>query len=370
MKILFPVEVFYPSQAGGAANSVYWLTKHLARRGDEPTIIATNKGIDSGVVLNKWTETEAGRIIYVKTRFLHFPISQTLASLSKFLRADVVQLSSLFFPTAFVTGFAARLFGKKIVWSVRGELDEFSLNHSARRKRPILWCIRNLIGTYPVFHSTSDDETGYIKAIFGSKARVFQIPNYIEVAPLAARNPGKYLLYIGRLHPIKAVDNLLRALALSGEFLRSDFTLKVAGRGKQHYKDKLIALVSDLGLDEKVEFVGHLEGDAKSQLLADAHFTILPSHSESFGVVVVESLAQRTPVAASTGTPWNSLEPERIGFNMLNTPDDLARTIDRILLMDPDEYEGYRARTREYVIREFDIRGHMSEWFDLYDALN
>ena len=369
MKIIFPLEVFYPSQAGGPANSVYWLVKNLKKHGFEPTIVATDKGINSDVPLNRWAENEAGRVIYIKTRFLHFPIYQTIISLLNFRRADVVHISSIFFPTGFVTAFAARLFGKKIAWSARGELDDYSLNYSRRRKRPILWCIKKIIGEYPVFHSTSDEETGHIKANFGGKARVFQIPNYIEVAPASVRSAGKYLLYIGRIHPKKAIDNLIKALGESEEFLRSDFVLRIAGKGKPEYEQALSTLVSDLKLDKKVQFVGQVEGESKSQLLADAHFTIMPSHSENFGIVVLESLAQKTPVLASVNTPWESLEKKRIGFWTENTPDVLAKAINRILRMDASEYESFRERSREFVIREFDIDNNIGKWIELYETL-
>lgn len=114
MKIFFPLEVFYPSQAGGPANSVYWLAKNLAKRGFEPVIISSNKGIENGFPLNRWQRNEAGDVIHVKTRFLHFPLGQTLFALRHFRRADVVHISSVFYPTAFITAFAARLLKKKL----------------------------------------------------------------------------------------------------------------------------------------------------------------------------------------------------------------------------------------------------------------
>src|SRR5688572_25101443 len=108
MKIFFPVEVLYPSQAGGTANTVYWLSKNLAKHGFESTIIATDRGISGQVPLDRWIENEAGRSIFIRTRFLHVPLRQTTASLRHFFKADVVHLSSIFFPTAFITAFAAR----------------------------------------------------------------------------------------------------------------------------------------------------------------------------------------------------------------------------------------------------------------------
>ncbi len=113
MKIFFPLEVFYPSQAGGTANFTYWLTKNLMKEGYEPIIVASDKGIKAGFPLNTWSKNEAGEVIHVRTRSLTFPIGQTVRSLLNFYRADIVHISSFFYPTAFITAFAARTLKKK-----------------------------------------------------------------------------------------------------------------------------------------------------------------------------------------------------------------------------------------------------------------
>lgn len=369
MKIFFPVEVLYPSQAGGTANTVYWLTKNLARHGFESTIIATDKGITGQVPLGRWIENESGRSKFIRTFIVNFPFHQTLASLLEFRRADVVHLSSVFYPSAFITAFAARLLRKKIAWSVHGELADFALNYSAGRKRPILWAIKRFFGTYPLFHSTSSEETAEIRGVFGSDARISQILNYVELDDQVEREAGDYVLYIGRIHPKKAIDNLIRGLKMSAAFMRSEMVLKIAGIGREEYVRELRLLVSELGLENKVEFVGQVEGETKSRLLANAYFTLMPSHTENFGIVVLESLAQGTPVVASRGTPWESLETEKIGFWTDNSPEELASILDRVLDMEGEEYQGYRSRGRGYVEREFDIRNHISEWIEFYGSL-
>lgn len=369
MKIFFPLEVFYPSQAGGPANTVYWITKNLSRHDFEPIIVSTDKGIQPEITLNKWLKTDGGKTIYVKTRFLHFPFYQILVSLSNFYRSDIVQISSVFFPTAFITAFAARLLGKKIIWSPRGELDPHALNHSRLRKRPILWCIRKFIGKYPVFHSTCAEETEYVKLIFGSDAKVVQIPNYIEVPAEVARKSGDYLLCIGRIHPKKAIDNLIKACSISEEFLKSKYVLKIAGIGKKEFEGDLRKLVKNLGLTEKIVFIGQVEGEEKQKILADAFWTIMPSHTENFGIVVLESLAQSTPVIASKGSPWASLENEKIGFWCDNSPETLAEKLKVILEMSPTEYNSYRQRSRGFVEREFDIGENIGKWIALYNSL-
>lgn len=370
MNIFFPVEIVYPSQAGGVANSVYWLAKNLSKHGFEPRIIATDKGITDQVPLNRWLDTDAGRTIFVKTWSVQVPFVQTVMSLKHFASADVVHLPSVFYPAAFITGFAARILGKNIALSPNGELAEVALNHSAARKRPILWAIKRFIGTYPTFHSTSDAETERIRGVFGPAARIVQIPNYIELEPQVPRTDGNYLLFMGRMHPQKAVDNLVRALTRSETFMRSPLVLKIAGRERRENVRPLERLVVELKMEKKIEFLGQVEGDEKLTLLADARVTILPSHAENFGMVVLESLAQGTPVIASKGTPWESLEKEKIGFWVDNSPESLARAIDRVLWMEPNDYEAYRSRGREFVMREFDMRNHIGEWLDFYESIS
>jgi len=114
MKILNPVEVFYPSQAGGAANSVYYLTKYLDSQRFETVIVATDKGLPHDVPLNKWIEGQSSRVRYVKTRSLIFPLRAAIDSLLNMRDADVVHVASVFFPTAFISALAARVLKKKL----------------------------------------------------------------------------------------------------------------------------------------------------------------------------------------------------------------------------------------------------------------
>lgn len=369
MKIFYPVEVFFPSQAGGPANTVYWITKNLIPHGIVPVIAATDKGLGERLPVDRWLETDGGRAIYVRTPRLNFPLHQTLIALRAFRECDIVHLSSIFFPTAFIVGIAARVLRKKTVWSARGELDRAALNHSRLRKLPVLTLIRLLVGRYPLYHSTCDEETGYIRDIFGAGARVVQIPNYLEIPEPVARCEGRYILYIGRFHPKKAIENLIGAVAASGAFRASGYRLLIAGTGKPEFELPLRKLVTDKGLENLVEFVGQVEGAAKQQLLADALVTVMPSHTENFGVVVLESLAQGTPAIASKGTPWKILESERIGNWIANDPGSIAAALERFIAMPETEYLEMRERCRPLVERDFDIKSNIGKWLEVYNNL-
>jgi glycosyltransferase involved in cell wall biosynthesis len=369
MKIFYPLEVFYPSQAGGPANTIYWITKNLIPHGFEPVVVATDKGIGSKVQLDTWLDTDGGRAIYVRTRFLDLPIRQILTALRSFAGCDVVHISSFFFPTAFVVGIAARLMRKKLVWSARGELDTKALEHSRLRKIPVLFAIRAIVGRYPLFHSTCDEETRYIKRVFGPRARVVEIPNYFEIPRLSTASPGKYFLYLGRIHPKKAIGNLIRAVARSRAFLESEFVLKIAGKGKAKFEEELSRLVGELKLEERVQILGQVEGQEKQDLLAGAYFTIMPSHTENFGIVVLESLAHGTPVIASKGSPWEILARNGLGFWIDNSPESIAGSIDETLAIPSGRYLEMRRLGRPFVESEYDIEHNIDKWIDVYRSL-
>src|SRR5690554_3686578 len=101
-------------------------------------------------------------------------------------------------------------------------------------------------------------------------------------------------------------------------------------------KDMFNELFFDLNLLEKVEFKGHVQGVDKENLHAES-MAVLPSETENFGNVVVESLNQGTPVIASKGTPWEMLEKFNSGFHVVNTPQNLSSAFESLFIMKDNE---------------------------------
>src|SRR5690606_27458116 len=100
------------------------------------------------------------------------------------------------------------------------------------------------------------------------------------------------LLFMGRVHPIKALDKLIKGLALSERFKQTDFVMVMIGNyeGRQfEYYLKLQALVKEHSLEDKIVFKGHVSGEAKQTAYAESYFLILPSETENFGNVVIEA---------------------------------------------------------------------------------
>ena len=117
---------------------------------------------------------------------------------------------------------------------------------------------------------------------------------------LGLREDDKILLFVGRIEPLKGVDILLGAAAqLESE---SDcFVLIVGGDDStrdgemEHLRD----LASQLGIAERVSFMGAVDHERLPLFYNAADVCVVPSFYESFGLVALEAMACGTPVVAS-----------------------------------------------------------------------
>ena len=264
------------------------------------------------------------------------------------------------------------MMGKKIVWSPRGELHPNALIYSSIRKKIVLAFVKKLFRNNIFFHGTCLEEVDFIKNVFGNDVNIIETPNFMELPEkIEGVKKEDYFLFLGRIHPIKAIDHLIKAIDKSTMFREKNFKLKIAGDfDDEEYGPQLKVLVKELNLEDRVEFLGHIEGQEKELCLAKAYFSFLPSHSENFGNVVTEALAQGTPVVASKGTPWQVLEQEEAGFWIDNKVENLAKIMDRILLMGDGEYKQYCQHALALVRKEFDIKEKISTWSNTYKSIS
>jgi glycosyltransferase involved in cell wall biosynthesis len=367
-RIVFPTGSFYPAQTGGPDNTVYWITKALTRQGHQPLISTTDRGQPETTPRGCWLDTDYGRVIYTKNLVHYLPFRVLGNAMGKMKSADVLHLSMITYSAAWLMALINTAFyGKPMVWSSRGDLDPPMLLRSRRKKKVVLWLINNLVNKKLVhFHSTCDEETSYIRDNFGAETKVVQIPNYMELPARVEVPKKRYFLYIGRIDPKKAIENLIEGLGDSIAFLASDFELKIVGDYDNQYGHGLVAQTVAAGLQHKVKFLGHRSGNEKEELLAGAWFNIMPSHTENFGIVVMEAMAQGTPAVASTGTPWQILEERQAGYWVDNSPATLKKVVEEIMQLSPDRMAELSANALKLAREEFGIHAKVNEWEAAY----
>jgi glycosyltransferase involved in cell wall biosynthesis len=370
LKILFPIGSFYPDQSGGPANTVFWLAKAFTQKKVGITVVTSDRGIQLDFPFDKWLKTDFGRVIYLKTRQIMLPRRVIWQSILSARGQDLVYLNSIFYTLSFVLAPIFVLFGKKIVWAPRGELSQSALEFSSLKKKWVLKIVKSLHSKI-YFHATSPLEAADIKSIFGSKTKLIELPCLIELPQKSVKNLEKtpYFLFIGRIHPIKAIDKFLFGLAMSKRFLLAPHTFIIVGNVDNEYGQQLKNLVTKLGLEKKVIFSNRVEGDVKNQVFSDAFCTVLPSFSENFGAVVAESLAQSTPVIAAKGTPWAELETFGAGKWVENEPEKLAFAIDEMLELTPIEYEKMRENAYKLVSECYDIEKNMDDYIQKFQQI-
>ena len=123
------------------------------------------------------------------------------------------------------------------------------------------------------------------------------VPNFsrLEPVPTVAKPARTAKLFAaGRFVKRKGFDFLLEALA-ELKPIDGNFSLQIAGDGPEF--SSLMALSTELGIHDKVQFLGHRNN--VPDLMKNADLFVLPSLRESFGIIVLEAMAMGTSIIAT-----------------------------------------------------------------------
>ena len=194
-----------------------------------------------------------------------------------------------------VAGVVGRLWGRPVVTTLRGG-DANRVDSSFIHRFLIGLCLR--LGGCVV--AVSDDIAHRMKDLFPAMAeKVVMIPNGVDPAPTRnesgddVENGIVRLVMVGSLVRGKSVQTALHALA----HLPEEFLLTVVGDGPE--KEALIALVANLGIGERVRFIGRVPPEQVPGWLAKADVLVMTSRSEGRPNAVLEAMAAGLPVVGS-----------------------------------------------------------------------
>jgi D-inositol-3-phosphate glycosyltransferase len=114
---------------------------------------------------------------------------------------------------------------------------------------------------------------------------------------------GRLLLFVGRLERLKGVETILRALPLAADRRQRDVRLLILGEdsleGGESEKERLRGLAAELGIAGQVDFLGSVAHHELPYFYAAADACLMPSYTESFGLVGLEAQACGCAVIAS-----------------------------------------------------------------------
>jgi len=175
--------------------------------------------------------------------------------------------------------------------------------------------------------STEQESADLVSAYGADPSRVFVVPPGVDLAmfqpidPAEARRtigygPGRLLLFVGRLERLKGVEVAIRALALLRDRAHDDVRLLILGEdskdGDESEKERLKKVASEVGVRESVDFLGSVAHHELPFFYSAADVCVMPSYSESFGLVGLEAQACGRPVVGSDVTGLRSVVRDEV----------------------------------------------------------
>jgi glycosyltransferase involved in cell wall biosynthesis len=134
----------------------------------------------------------------------------------------------------------------------------------------------------------------------GVDALYFKTPNLAKSFREKYKVDGRIIAYIGRIHPTKGLDLLVRAF-IEVSRTEPDVILLIAGKGDMRYLEKCINLAKKFSMEDKVRYLGYLSEKDKIGLIDSSEFVILPSRhaGESYPLIIDEVKARGKPLVVT-----------------------------------------------------------------------
>jgi glycosyltransferase involved in cell wall biosynthesis len=185
---------------------------------------------------------------------------------------------------------------------------------------------------------------------------------FAEKQAFLAAHPGlagtRIVLFLGRIHPKKGCDLLIRAFARVAAHDPS-LRLVMAGPDECAWQAELQQLAQELAVNERVVWTGPLYGDLKWGAMRAADVFALPSHTENFGITVAEAMACGLPVLISKEVNiWCEIESDGAGLAAADDQEGAASLLERWLAMPDAE----RRRMRASALRSFSARFELNRF--------
>jgi teichuronic acid biosynthesis glycosyltransferase TuaC len=284
-----------------------------------------------------WLYPPLGSAINVPLLFLRL-----LGPVSKIVEAESIDVIDAHFgyPEGVAAAMLAAITGVPFVVTLRGN-ETMHAKYTLRR-RLMSWMLRRA----DLVIAVSDRLRNFAISLGTEPKRAVTIPNGVDTSvfyprdrqevrrKLGLHSHTRIILSAGSLIERKGhhcVVAILNRLTARGEKVR---LLIAGGAGREgHYEDQLREQTIHLGLQDRVQFLGHVKGPAMAELMSAADVLCLASSREGWPNVVHEALACGTPVVATdVGAIPDMLASDRLGAIVpVNNPDRLAQALQAAL---------------------------------------
>ncbi len=362
----------YPTH-GGSGVVATELGKHLARRGHEVAFISYSTPLRLAELPPRVSFHEVDIIEYPLLK--NFPYTLALAS----KMADVARVKRLqilhvhyaipFAAAALLARMAAPELELKVVTTLHG--TDVTMVGNNPSFKPIT---RMVIERSDAVTAVSNFLRDEAYRQFGVERDIRVVYNFIDPVrhayPIPACVPPREcpdrftLMHISNFRPVKRVGDVIRIFARFVEKL--DGRLVMVGDGPE--AGLALQMAQELGVADRVTFVGVV--DRVAPLLQAANLLLLPSQTESFGLVALEAMASGVPVVASDvgGLP-EVVEHGVTGFLApVGDVEQMARYAVQIL-SDCATCQRFSRAARRRAVEKFDYRDIIPQYEAIYEEV-
>ncbi len=292
----------------------------------------------TGIEMDRWTPRNDHHVLYASPEFLRWG---NILAMIKELKPAHILLNSMFSRYGTIYPLLMKRLGRidaQVVLAPRGMLKASALGHKPGKKKVFLALFKLLgLSRGVCFQVTDETERRDVQRIIGPGTALFQAGNLpgrqLPFREPPAKEAGSLkMVFVGRFHPIKNLELLLRALG--GVTGRVDLTV-IATPEDPAYQEQCQAIARDLPANIRVDFLMNVPHEKIEAHILSNHIFALPTRGENFGHAIFEALAAGRPVLVSDQTPWRGLEAAQAGWDLpIDDPGPWRAVIDAVIAWD------------------------------------
>lgn len=304
-----------PVSSGGTGERTLQMSKALAKAGNTCSVLTLDIG-DLAAVRKDLLASNVGlETLACWSKRFYVP-SLNLAKIFRVVKnADIVHLMGHWTMLNAIVYLVARICRKPYAVCPAGALPLFGRSQKFKRMYNALVgrsIIRNAVAFIAI---TADEKSQFLP--YGVSPDQIQIVNNginprdftsQDVVGIRTRHGlGKrpFMLFVGRLNPIKGPDLLLEAYLQLGDQLNGYDLVFVGPDGGM--QKQLVEASKRIGFEGKIHFIGYLGGSEKSDIYHAADFLVIPSRQEAMSIVVLEAGICKTAVLLTKECGFNEV---------------------------------------------------------------
>lgn len=304
--------------------------------------------------------------------FNYFKLKKEWEFYLKKINPDLVHINCCWQPEIAFIQFWSQHQGYKIILTPHGMLEPWILkrNYFIKKLPALLIYQKKAIKSANIIHATSKTERLNLLQL-NLNDKIKTIPIGLELNKINLKtnfSKNNKIIFFSRIHKKKGIEILLESIS-SIKKLLINYQVIIAGNGQQKYIDLLNLKTKEYNIEDIVKFIGPVYGENKWKLFEEADIFVLPTFSESFGIVIAEALASGTPVITTTETPWKEIEERNCGWIIEPRTEQLVEKIKLAIQLQEEDLKIMGNNGRKLIEEKYNIEKTKDEFIQLYNNL-